>query len=159
MENGMADSPEVVRVTGLNNSSPKVLLASVGVVIVGEGTSSDRREGGSFRDSEFQMALLQGKELPPPWFQLKDPVRPGLVVLETHGPCSLEGLAGLEGPEVKGPPGRECLRWADSGISFNHDVLRTGFVGGAMVLGAMWSPSSSDEANASESGVDRRTPG
>lgn len=78
------------------------------------------------------------------------------MVFEAHGACSLEGLAGFEGAEV-----RECLRCADSGISFSHEVRRTGLVAGAVIVWVrgMWSPSSSDEASASESGVERRTPG
>lgn len=60
------------------------------------------------------------------------------------------------------PPGRECLRWAKIGTSFNHEVRRAGGLeeGGMIFCAcATWSPSSSEEANASESGVERRTPG
>jgi hypothetical protein len=129
--------------------------------MVGDGTISDRRDGGSLRDSEFQMPVPHGKELPPAWFQLNEPLSPGLVVFALQGPCSVEGLTGLEGADVSGPPDKECLRWAESGISFSHEVRRTGFVAGAVIVWVreMWSPSSSEEASASESGVERRTPG
>jgi hypothetical protein len=124
----------MVRVIGLSVSSPSGPLAGTGVVIVGEGTISDRRDGGSLRESEFQMPVPQGKELPPAWFQLNEPLSPGLVVFELHGACSLEGLAGFEGAKVSGPPGNECFRCAERGISFSHEVRRTGLVAGAVMV-------------------------
>lgn len=75
----MADSPEMVRVIGLSISSPRVPLAGGGLPMVGEGTISDKRGGGSLRDSVFQIPVPQGNELCPAWFQLKDPLKPGLV--------------------------------------------------------------------------------
>lgn len=91
---------------------------------------------------------------------MKEPPSPGLVAV-THGACSVAGLAGFEDAELSGPPGRECLRCADSGTSFSHEVRRVGLAGGAVIVcvSGAWSPSSSDEASASESGVDRRIPG
>lgn len=124
----------MVRVMGLSISSPSGPLAGTGVVIVGEGTISDRRDGGSLRESEFQMPVPHGKEFAPAWFQLNEPLSPGLVVVEAQGACSVEGLAGFEGVEVRGPPGNECLRCADSGISFSQEVRRTGLVGGAVIV-------------------------
>src|SRR4051812_25134902 len=140
-----------------------MVVAGAGFAIVGEGTISDRRDGGSLRDSVFQMPVpgAQGKELPPVWFQLKEPASPGLVFV-VQGACSVAGLVGLEGADDRRPPGRECLRWAESGTSFSHEVRRAGgrVVGGIMFWAwATWSPSSSEEASASESGVERRTPG
>lgn len=78
----MFDSPEMVRVIGLSISSCMPLTRG-GLVIVGEGTISDKREGGSLRDSVFQMPVPvpQGNVLPPAWFQLKDAARFGLVVV------------------------------------------------------------------------------
>ena len=78
-----------------------------------------------------------------------------------HGAWSVEGLVGFDGAEERGPPGRECFRCTDNGTSFSHDVLRAGLTAGAVtvwVSGAS-AASSSDEASASESGVERRTPG
>ena len=67
IENGMDDSPETVRVSGLNVSSGRVPgpANDGGLGIVGEGTISDKRDGGSLRDSVFQIPVLQGNELPP----------------------------------------------------------------------------------------------
>jgi hypothetical protein len=89
----------MVRVIGLNMSSC-IVLAGAGLVIVGEGTNSDRRDGGSFRDSLFQIPVpgVQGKVLPPAWCQLKDPAIPGLVFV-AQGAWSVAGLVGLEGAD------------------------------------------------------------
>lgn len=79
----MAESPEIVRVIGLNISSGMVPPEGGGLVMVGEGIISAKREGGSLRDSVFQIPVLvpQGSVLPPGWFQLKDPARFGLVAV------------------------------------------------------------------------------
>lgn len=63
----MADSPEMVRVIGLNISSDTLPPEGGGLVMVGEGTISAKREGGSLRDSVFQMPVPVPQEngLPP----------------------------------------------------------------------------------------------
>lgn len=97
----MADSPEMVRVIGLSISSCMPPTRG-GLVIVGEGIISDKRGGGSLRDSGFHMPapVPQGNVLPPAWFQLKDPAMFGLVVV-AQGAWSVDGLVGLDGAEAR----------------------------------------------------------
>ena len=75
MENGIPASPDEVRAVGLNNSSARQVFE-----VVGDGTISERRGGGSLRDSEFQIPVPHGNELPPTWFHAIEPPRPGLVL-------------------------------------------------------------------------------
>lgn len=67
MVDWMADSPDMVRVIGLSISSGMLLLTGGGLVMVGEGTISAKREGGSLRDSVFQIPVPVPQEnaLPP----------------------------------------------------------------------------------------------
>lgn len=147
----------LVRAVGLKISSPKG-VAEVGALdMVGDGTNSESRGGGSFRDSVFQIPELQGNELLPTFPQEREPPMPGLVVAP-QAAWSAAGLVGLDGPPVV----REAFRLAGNGISLSHDVRRAGLGCGALVdagVNCGCSPSSSDEAKASESGVERRTPG
>lgn len=129
--------------------------------MVGDGTISASRGGGSFRDSVFQIPVPQGKEGFPTWFQGMELPIPGLVF--GHPDWSVAGLLGLEAPVDKGPlVVNDAFLVAVAGISFSHDVRRAGLGAGMLVDVATcceWSPSSSEDAKASESGVDRRTPG
>jgi hypothetical protein len=81
------------------------------------------------------------------------------MVLPVHGEFSVPGVpgcevAGLYGPVTEGTEGTEGLRlMLDAEASWSHEVRRPGLVGLlAVVLG--WSGSSSEDAKASESGVD-----
>jgi hypothetical protein len=62
---------------------------------VGDGKTSVNLEGGSFRESLFQMPLPQGKELEPvcprPMPELAE-----LGACDTHVPDSAEGVLGCE---------------------------------------------------------------
>src|SRR5690606_20715537 len=74
------------------------------------------------------------------------------VVWSTAGVVGLELVDGNELLVVK-----EAFLGSEEGTAFNHDVRLAGFGGGAVCWRC--STSSSDDANASESGVERRTPG
>lgn len=126
----MAESPANVRAVGLRISSVKLVLTCA-LAVVGEGTSSDNRCGGSLRDSVFQMPVPQGNEEPAEGFQAAEPT-PGLVfAAQLEG--SAAGLAGLEPPPVdEGPPMvSDDFRGRASGTSFNHEVRRVGLGAGA----------------------------
>lgn len=122
----------MVRVVGLRISSPK---APGALDMVGEGTISESRGGGSLRDSVFQIPVPQGNEPPPTLDQGIDPPIPGLVFVP-QADWSVTGLVGLEGAEERGfPAGREDFRLTDGGTSFSHDVRRPGFEAGAVDTG------------------------
>ena len=126
---------------------------------MGDGTSSDSRGGGSLRESVFQIPVPHGNELLPTLFHVIELFNPGLVLV-CHPDCSVAGLVGLEAPVDRGPV-TGALRVIETGISLSHEVRRTGFCAGILVEGAGngCSPSSSEDARASESGVERRMPG
>lgn len=64
MAKGMVESPGWSRLTMPKGSmSPKEGLLFGGATLVGEGRTSVRREGGSLRDSLFQIAFPQVKAL------------------------------------------------------------------------------------------------
>lgn len=130
--------------------------------MVGEGTISESLGGGSFRDSVFQIPVPQGNELPPTCGQFIELVNPGLVLVG-HPDWSVAGLVGFVIPVDRGPAVvKDALRGRLAGTSFSQEVRRAGLGTGAAVdTGGnwVWSPSSSEDARASESGVERRTPG
>lgn len=151
----MAESPGAARAVGLSISSAKLLPEVGGLDKVGDGTSSESLGGGSFRDSEFQIPVPHGNELLPAWPQLTEPLSPGLVFVAQFD-WSVPGLAGDKGPTV----GSEAFFRRLVGTSLSQDVRRPGLGAGAIVwINCDCSPSSSDDAKASESGVERRTPG
>jgi hypothetical protein len=127
---------------------------------VGDGTISERRGGGSLRESVFQIPVPHGNEVLPTLFQVMELFNPGLVLV-CHADWSVAGLVGLEAPEDKGAPVIEPFRGMAVGISLSQEVRRAGFCTGMFVEGAgrECSTSSSEEARASESGVERRMPG
>lgn len=127
------------------------------IVDVGEGKTSPRRDDASLR-SEFH--------IPPPQ---ENPDAPAPRPIIDGAGCELQGPAltsadGVLGCEVVGdmePLAKEPLRGRgiDCDMSFNHEDRRTGLCGRAVECCAgswRWSPSSSELAKASESGVDVR---
>lgn len=64
MAKGMADSPILAReLVGVKMSSEKLLVAVGDCIVVGDGSTSVKREGGSLRFSLFQIPVPQGKEV------------------------------------------------------------------------------------------------
>lgn len=109
------------------------------------------------------MPVPHVNELFPTWFQFIGLLNPGLVP-EGQPVWSVAGLVGLEAPvpEIKEPVVKDTFLGILRGISFSHEVRRVGF--GAETAADVdcrceWSTSSSEDARASESGVERRTPG
>jgi hypothetical protein len=109
------------------------------------------------------MPVPHVNELFPTWFQFIGLLNPGLVP-EGHPVWSVAGLVGLDAPvpEINEPVVRDTFRGILRGISFSHEVRRVGLGAetGTDVDGRCeCSKSSSEDAKASESGVERRTPG
>lgn len=102
---------------------------------MGDGTSSERRGGGSFLDSVFQIPVPHGNELLLAEFHVIEPPIPGLVfAIQLDG--SPAGLAGFEPPEDKGPPVfKDVFLGKANGTSLSQDVLRVGLGGGAVEEG------------------------
>ena len=104
--------------------------------IVGDGTISANRGGGSFRDSVFQIPVPHGKELFPAWFQAIELPIPGLVF--GHPDWSVAGLLGMEAPDDKGPlVVNDAFLVIVAGISFSHDVRRAGLGAGILADAAI----------------------
>lgn len=105
------------------------------------------------------MPVPHEKEPLPEEPQLIEPVRPGLVALP-QAPWSAAGVVGLElAGEKELFAVKDALRGNELGISFNQEVRRVGLGAGACCDWFWWcSFSSSEDANASESGVERRAP-
>lgn len=130
-------------------------------MVVGDGKTSVRRCGGPFWGSLFQMVLPQGNDVLVAWPRpIVDPVVE-LTPLP-QGIWSLEGAVELGLAGENGPlPPREPLRVGCCCVSVSQDGRRVGFGPGLLVTGCKrcrWSCSSSEEASASESGVDPRMP-
>lgn len=114
--------------------------------------TSCRREG-SFRASWLDQILPHGLA-PDPVFQ---PVAEEPLIDIQVG-CSLAGVPGFDAVGLYGIV-PDVFRFSVAfavGTSFSQDVLRAGF---CIFGGCTTAPSSSEDANASESGVDRRIPG
>ena len=153
MENGI--SPGTGRSDGLSSSSAKV-------ADVGDGISSESRccDGSLLADDDsglFQIPVLQGNGPPP---------LPAAGFQPFFHPCGLGFVVGQLGCcccwwSVEENGGSEDFR-PITGTSFSHDVRRPPALGNVeedeVVVGAC-STSSSEEAKASESGVERRSPG
>lgn len=74
----MVESPAAARAVGLSSSSAGLFEVD-GLDKVGEGTSSESRGGGSFRDSVFQIPVPHVNGAPVALFQVAEPFKPGLV--------------------------------------------------------------------------------
>lgn len=148
---------------GFEDCSLCVLLISLkypllaepgGSTEVGEGSTSVSREGGSFLVLSH-MPLPQGKELVPEW-PLPAPTFPWECV-----PHVLDSAEGVLGCDAVGDIELEAKEFFRGGapvcvVSFSQEALRVGFGGWVTGRGFSWrSPSSSELARASESGVDR----
>lgn len=127
MVNGMADSPEMVRVMGLSSSSATLPLVIGGFDMVGDGTISASRGGGSLRDSVFQIPVPHGNVLPLVWPQELELAKLGLVLAaQVWSAAVVAGIGAAEEKEVV-PVVNEAFLGSPEGTSFNHEVRRAGF--------------------------------
>jgi len=128
-------------------------------MVVGDGSTSDKRWGGPFCESLFQMVFDQGNEALLEWPRPKvEPVEDPLTAPQdswSFGGLTVLGLTGEKGRLLL----NECLRFKLCCPSGSHDARRIGFGAGLLVTGrsgCRWSWSSSEDASASESGVEPR---
>lgn len=86
----------------------------------------------------------------------------GALVIDGQFGCSVDGVPGFDAVGLYGMV-PEVLRFSVAfavGTSFNQEVLLVVFcILGGCVIARFWSSSSSEDASASESGVERRKPG
>lgn len=135
-------------------------MANPPVRLVGDGRTSDNLWGASFLASVFQIPDPQGNDVDP------EGTRPVAVaddvdVWAPHAPVSVDGVVGWDAVGdivlLAKEPLRGCVKgWV---VSFSQEARRTGLWGVAAGMVCSWrcwlSPSSSELARASESGVDR----
>lgn len=140
----------------LSEPKKELPVPVVGTVDVGDGRTSLSLDGGSLR-SLFQMPDPQGKAGAPGGRLIAedvecDPQGPGL--------CSAEGVEGCDVVGDMEPLANDPLRGRLNvcEVSFSQEDRLTGLGGWAAVCddSCRWSPSSSELARASESGVDVR---
>lgn len=107
-----------------------------GMIEVGEGRTSLKRDGGSLR-SVFQMAVPQGKLADPCDRPIVDDVE---CEPQAPAPVSAEGVLGLDPVGDIELLAKDSLRGRLMGwdVSLSHDDRRTGFCGGAVVYEASW---------------------
>jgi hypothetical protein len=148
--------------SGLNNALP--VDPGEKVEVVGDAKTSVNLEGGSLRESLFQIPLPQGNELDPAVAACPRPPTPGFEadvwLWEPHVPESAEGVLGWEVVgDIELLANDPFLGWPpDCVVSFSQEARRVGFCGGTTVCwwSDLWiSASSSELARASESGVER----